>query len=233
MNRRRTRWVTLVLWGSTIVGYLLYARSRDLGPLDVAEDLRSLLSDHWWGVVLFVAVYVLRPIVLFPASVLTVLAGLAFGPWWGVALTIVASNLSTAVNYAVGRYFASSSPVGDRGGAFSGALGRAAERPFETTIIMRMVSLPFDAVGYVAGFARLRFWPFLAGSALGTVVGTIAFVSFGASIDSLEEGTPSIDLRLVVFSVALTVASVLVARWLRARRPFVPDPAPRAQEVPS
>ena len=215
----RRHYLVLVVWATLIVGYVVYSRQRGLGAVEAAEELRSLLAAHWWGVPLFIAVYVARPIVLFPASVLTILAGLAFGPWWGVALTVVASNLSTAANYGVGRYFASPTLIEQRSSALGGSIRRAIDRPFETTLIMRLVALPFDAVGYLAGFARLSFWPFMTGSAIGTIAGTIAFVLFGASIESLDEGSPSLDVRLIAASVALTLAGVAVARWLRARNP--------------
>lgn len=215
----KRRYLVLVLWAAAIVGYIWYSRDRGLSAIEAAEELRSLLADHWWGIPLFIAVYVLRPVVLFPASVLTILAGLAFGLFWGVVLTIVASNLSTAASYAVGRYFASPALIDRLSGPLGSAIQRAIRRPFETTLIMRLLALPFDAVGYVAGFAKLRFLPFLGGSAIGTVVGTIAFVGFGASIESLDEGTPSINPWLIVLSVVLTIGGVVVARVLRARQP--------------
>lgn len=213
------RYLVLVLWAAAISGYVWYSRDRGLSAIEAAEELRSLVADHWWGVPLFITVYVLRPVVLFPASVLTVLAGIAFGLFWGVVLTIVASNLSTAASYAVGKYFASSTLIDRLSGRLGSAIQRAIDRPFETTLVMRLLALPFDAVGYVAGFARLRFAPFMAGSAIGTVVGTIAFVGFGASIESLEDGTPSINPWLIVLSVVLTLAGIVVARILRARQP--------------
>ena len=61
-------------------------------------------EDNWWGPVLYITVYTLRPIILFPASVLTVLGGLAFGPVAGVAYTMIGSNLSTAATYAGARF---------------------------------------------------------------------------------------------------------------------------------
>lgn len=218
MRRPVHKYAVLAIWVAAIVGYVVFARSRGLSAIEAAEELRSLLADHWWGVPLFVVVYVLRPVILFPASVLTILAGVAYGLFWGVVLTIVASNLSTAANYAVGRYFASPRLIESLGGRVGGAVERAIDRPFETTLIMRLIALPFDAVGYIAGFARLRFVPFIAGSALGTIVGTIAFVAFGASIESLDDGSPTIDLWLVAVSVLLTVAGIVVARLLRARQ---------------
>ena len=228
------RYLVLLLWAAAIIGYVLYSRDRGLTPIEAAEELRSLLADHWWGVPLFIIVYVLRPVVLFPASVLTILAGLAFGLFWGVVLTIVASNLSTAASYAVGKYFASPTLIDRISGPIGSAVQRAIERPFETTLIMRLIALPFDAVGYVAGFARLKFFPFIAGSALGTIVGTIAFVGFGASIESLDDGTPEINPWLIVLSVVLTIGGILVARFLRARQPDVAiTTTPTIPEVPS
>lgn len=235
-SRRRKqvqRWAVLVAWATAVGSYVVYSRNRGLSAIDAAEELRGVLVDNWWGALLFIVVYVLRPVVLFPASVLTVLGGVAFGLVGGVALTVVASNLSTTASYGIGKYFAPA-PLVDRGsGPVTTAIGRAVHRPFETTLIMRLIALPFDAVGYLGGFARLRFWPFLAGSALGTIAGTIALVSFGASINSLEDGAPEFDLRLIVLTVVLTVTSILVARWLRSRRPLHTEPAALSPEVSS
>ncbi len=217
----RGRLLALVAWVAAIVTWLVVSRQQGIGPTDAAESLREVLADNWWGPVLYVAVYTLRPIILFPASVLTILGGLAFGPVAGVAYTVVGSNLSTAATYLAARFVAGrrrfDPPVGRR------ALDRLVANPFETTLILRLVAAPFDAVGLAAGALGLRFWPFLAGSFLGTIAGTIAFVSFGASIDSLSDGTPSLDPTLVAVSIGLTVAGLIVARVIRRRRPDLAD----------
>ena len=205
-------------WLGVIVAYFSYTRSRDLSTLEAAEELRGALADNWWGPTLFIAVYTLRPLVLFPAAVLTVLGGLAFGPVWGTIWTTVAANLSTATTYGVGRTFGNPDVAGRLSKLMGSTVDRARRNPFETTLIMRLLYLPFDAVGYVAGFVHLRFLPFLAGSAIGILPGTIAFVGFGASIESLDEGTPSFDLRILLASVVLAVAGTLGSRWLQRHR---------------
>ncbi len=217
-TRRGRRFGAVAVWLAAIVGYVAFTRSRDLSTLEAAEELRQALADHWWGPALFIAVYTIRPLVFFPAAILTVLGGLAFGPVWGTVWTVVASNLSCAVTFGVGRFFGSDSAAGNLARLLGGTVDRAIERPFETTIVMRLLYLPFDAVGYVGGFLRLRFWPFLAGSALGTLPGTVAFVGFGASVDSLDAGLPSFDPVVLAASVALAVAGSMFSRWLRARQ---------------
>lgn len=212
---RARRLAVAVVWAGTVAGVFVWARSRSLSAVDAAEELRGLLADRWWGPLLFVAVYVARPVVLFPASVLTVLGGLAFGPLWGLGLTVVASNASTAALYGIGRFFGSEGAAD----AVARRLQPAVARPFEVTLLARLVYLPFDAVGYAAGFVRLRFWPFLAGSALGTLPGAAAFVGFGASVTSLDAGRPAFDLRVLAASIILAVAGASLARRLRDARP--------------
>jgi len=206
-------------WAGVIAVYVAYTRSNGLSTLEAAEELRGSLADNWWGPALFVAVYTLRPLVLFPASILTILGGLAFGPIWGTIWTTIAANLSTATTYGVGRTFGNPEVARRLSRLLGNTVDRARRNPFETTLIMRLLYLPFDAVGYVAGFVHLRFVPFITGSAVGILPGTIAFVGFGASIDSLDEGTPSFDLRILLASVVLAVAGSLVSRWLRRRGP--------------
>jgi len=83
----RSRISALVLWVGAVAAWLIVSRMQGVGPIDAAESLGSLLADNWWGPVLYVVVYALRPVILFPASILTILGGLAFGPVVGVGAT--------------------------------------------------------------------------------------------------------------------------------------------------
>ncbi len=206
-----------LVWVSAVAGYVWFVRAAQLSPLEAAEELRGVLADNWWGPVLFIVAYALRPLVLFPASILTVLGGVAFGPFWGVVWTVLASNLSAATAYATGRFFGSGATADRLVGLFGPVGRRAAANPFAATLTMRLLYLPFDPVGYLAGFLRLRFASFISASALGTLPGTAAFVGFGASVGSLDEGIPSLDWRIAAGSAALAIAGALMSRWQRSR----------------
>ncbi len=233
-SSRSRRWLGLLVWAGFIGGYFWFARSRDLGPLEAAEELRQTLSGAWWAPIAFVVFYTLRPVVLFPASVLTILGGLVFGPIWGVVWTVLGSSLSTVTTHLIGRFFAPDTLSSRLTSIIGPLLDRARDRPLETALIMRLLYLPFDLVGYLSGFAQLRLVPFLAGSVLGTIPGTVAFVGFGASIESLDEGTPSFDLRILAASAALAIAGSLFSRWLRKRTDTESDqtPTPVVSESP-
>ncbi len=218
-----------VTWLALIVSSLVITRRQGLTPLEAAAELQSAIVDHWWGPALFMVAYVFRPLILFPASVLTILGGLAFGLVEGVIWTVLAANLSVVAMYFAGRFFGSGEAGRRMTDLLGGTVQRAHRYPFETTVLMRLLFLPFDAVGYAAGFLKLRFLPFIAGSFLGTLPGTVAFVGFGASIESLDEGRPSFDLRILVASAALAIAGSLLSRWLKRDRVDESSTAPMTE----
>ncbi len=228
-DRRRpsARWLVAIVWLAGVITLGLVARTRGLTPLELTDDFGQAIRGNWWGPAAFVVAYAIRPVIAFPGSLLTILAGVVFGPIWGSVWVIAGSNASTALTYTAGRFVGAGGDVATLPAAIVRPVERARQRPFVATMLMRLLYLPFDPVGWVAGFARLRFWPFLAGSAIGTVPGIVSFVGFGASIDAVGTDQPSLDLPLLGVSAALAVAGIALSRWLSARNdPSTKDVAP-------
>ena len=61
--------VAIVLWRS-------YQTRNDLSTAEAGQRFIDAVDGAWWGIVAYIGVYLLRPLVLFPASVLTVAGGI-------------------------------------------------------------------------------------------------------------------------------------------------------------
>ncbi len=207
-----------LFWLGLIVGYQLWAIRSGVGPAEAGGRVVDAIDGTLIGIVLFLVFYLLRPLVLFPATGLTVAAGFLFGPWLGLAVVVVAANASAMLTYAVGRWFGKGATTSDRGdGRVARYRARLHERTFETVLIMRLLLLPYDVVSYLAGVLRVRPLPFLAGTAVGSIPATVAFVLFGASIESFDGAVPSINPWTLVASFALLGVSLVLVRVVRRR----------------
>ena len=226
------RAIVLAIWLGAIVAWQRYQADNGLSTTEAAQEFIDTVGSAWWGVLAFVAVYLLRPIVLFPASVLTVVGGILFGPVVGVLVVVVAANASAMIAYGVGRLLGRAPGTDDAHGAgLRGAdpdveqsvakrwSGRMRDNSFETVLIMRLLFLPYDLVNYLSGILRLAWLPFLVATALGSLPGTVSFVLLGASLDDLDEGLGGIDPAALGASLFIFVVSLLVARVLRRRQP--------------
>jgi uncharacterized membrane protein YdjX (TVP38/TMEM64 family) len=161
------------------------------------------MQDVPWLSPIFVAVYAGLAAFAAPVSPLAYGAGAVFGVVRGTLLVLIASLIGATAGYFLAR------------SAWSGVarrlLGRFHDRMremrhgnvFLTTLRMQLLPImPFGIFNYAAGVSHLPFFPFLAGTALGILPGTVAAVYVG---DRIMAGIAGSDKR------AFVVAGVVVA----------------------
>jgi uncharacterized membrane protein YdjX (TVP38/TMEM64 family) len=212
--------VALTFWVTLIVAYQGYARANEFTPFEVVQQLLAFLNNGLWGVVAYIVFYALRPLILFPSTLLTLAGGFVFGPILGVLYTIIASNTSSTIAYFVGQFFGQGLLKDDASeGLVQRYARRMRENSFETVMVMRFIFLPYDAVSYLAGFLKIKYGPFILATALGSIPGTIAFVGFGASIESFDGALPQLNPVTLGFSIAIFFVSLMLARMFKKREP--------------
>jgi uncharacterized membrane protein YdjX (TVP38/TMEM64 family) len=223
-DSRATRLVVAGVWLALLAGTALWAFTRGEGAGAAAAELVDAIQGSVWGPIVFLAVYLARPLIFFSATVLTVAGGFLFGPVGGVVLVIVAANGSAMVAYGLARWLGGENwPDPEAAGRLARWTRQMRERSFETIIVMRLIYLPYDLVSYLAGAARIHPVAFITATAIGSAPATVAFVLFGASLESFDGGVPRISGPILVTSGVLLVAGLAVSKLLR-RRERGPDP---------
>ncbi|MEO7840221.1 MAG: TVP38/TMEM64 family protein [Anaerolineales bacterium] len=218
IQRNGQKIAMFVFWLGLIVLYQWYASSNHLSPLQVVQQMLAFMQNGIWGVLIYILIYAVRPLILFPATVLSVAGGFVFGPLLGILYTIVASNISSTIAFYVGQFFGEGLLKDDGSdGLIQRYARRMRENSFETVMVMRFIFIPYDFVSYLAGFLKIKFIPFILATALGSIPGTIAFVGFGASIESFDGSLPKLNPVTLGFSVAILILSILLSRVFKKR----------------
>jgi uncharacterized membrane protein YdjX (TVP38/TMEM64 family) len=206
---RLSDWVRITLPVIFVVAFMLvawqlgYFKLRHPQHLGAAADR---VRDVPWLGPIFVSVYAAMGAFAAPVSPLAYGAGAVFGPIRGTFFVWLASLIGAAAGYWMAR------------GAWAGTahrlLGRYAEnvhrlREQNTFLMTFRVQLlpiiPFGVFNYAAGTSRLPFLPFMLGTALGIIPGTVAAVYIG---DRISEGLGAHDTH--AFEVAGVVAALLL-----------------------
>lgn len=209
-RRNRTKLVALALWLALLGGFYGLLRLNDLTLADGVLAVSGWLAGHRLGAPFFILLYVVGPLLFFPATLLSLLGGFLFGPW-GIPFVIVGSNASALVAYRIGRYYGRG-VIREEG---TGLIQRYAQRlrrdRFQTVLIMHLIFLPYELVNYSCGLLGIGWKPFLAGTALGSVVATISIVMLGASfgtVEALLAGEAHVNPLMLVTSALLIVSSI-------------------------
>ena len=208
----------LLFWAAVLISYQVYAQKSGLTALQVMQQFLGLLSSKPWGPIIYILLYSIRPLLLFPSTIMTLAGGFIFGPFLGVLYTVIASNISATIAFYVGRYFGQGLI---KEGSTSNLIQRYAERlrqnSFTTVMVMRFIFLPYDLVNYFAGFLRIRWVPFIMATILGSIPGTIAFILAGASFERFEGGVPRLNPVTLAASIFIFVASLILSRFIKKR----------------
>jgi len=207
----------LVLVG-VVIGIVLLLRAY--GTPQVADVRAAVAAAGAWAPLAFVALQAGLTVAPIPRTVFTLVAGALFGWAAGIVLTLLATTLAAVVAFVLVR--STGGRVVERhvrGGAVAWVKARLDHHGLLAVASLRLVPVvPFAALNYVAGLSAVRFWPYLAGTVVGIVPGTVAVVVLGDAVT----GTPPPALIVVSVLCGLVgLAGVVVA----ARRP-IPDVAP-------
>jgi uncharacterized membrane protein YdjX (TVP38/TMEM64 family) len=91
MASRLIRTFFAAIWVSLAVVAWMNWADRNIELQDVPDLLGEWLSTFGLAraALIYVVLYTVRPLILFPATLLTIASGLVFGPWLGILLTIV------------------------------------------------------------------------------------------------------------------------------------------------
>ncbi|MGE0298489.1 TVP38/TMEM64 family protein [Pseudonocardia sp.] len=230
-TRSRARWAVAGL-AALAAAALAVLGFRDHLP-DVAAALAPALAAvraaGIWAPAVFVLLQTVATVAPVPRTVFTVAAGVLFGSLWGALVAVLATTSAAVlafwlVRLGTARFVARHA---DRR-AMAWVHQRLDHRGMLAVLSLRLLPMvPFPVLNYASGASGVRFAPYLAGTVLGVLPGTLAVVVLS---DAVVGGAP--DPRLLAVSVACTVlgaAGVLLA----SRRPMqgresVPCPPARS-----
>lgn len=220
-NRERGKstwvWLTpLALLAALLMLYFVWPAFQTF----IGEAYQVLLSgrqeriESWvesfgaWSYVMVIVLMLMQTIVAFlPSLVLMVVAVVSFGSVVGGLLAWGGLLLAASLGYVIGRSFGVVTV--DR------LLGTKTERRVEHFIerygiwgvVAARISpmLSTDAVSIAAGLGRMRYLPFLAATAAGTLPLTIFVAWLGADVDRLKTGLIWISIASLTMFVAYVV----------------------------
>ena len=178
---------------------------------------------------IFALAYGLCTAALVPRTLLNLGAGALFGSQLGLGAALTGTVLGAAIAFALGRTLGQAAlrPL-LRGRWLIAADRQLSRHGFRSMIAVRLApGLPFAVANYCAAVSRVRWTPFLAATALGSIPNTAAYVIAGS-----EASSPTSPAFLLSTGfIALTGLAALFLAW-RARRRAARRPEPTVADHP-
>ena len=135
--------------------------------------------------IIYILLYTIRPLFLFPASLLSLSGGLTFGPIYGTIYGVVGASLGAYLSFFLSRKLGMEAVESLVGNKLSKINNQLEHHGLRSILVLRLIPLfPFDAISYAAGLSNIGFGSFALGTTLGIIPGAFVYNFLGDSFNN-------------------------------------------------
>ena len=157
----------------------------DFSKITVESFKEKIDSFGIWGPVIYIVLYVFRPLILFPAAVFSASAGAIWG-LKGLIYLVIGANLSAIAEFLIARYFAREMVEKLIKGKFSSIDQAVEKNGFVTVLLIRLIpNVAWDIQNLALGLTKVKFRDYVLATLIGILPGSFALVYFGSSFISV------------------------------------------------
>ncbi|GEL76954.1 TVP38/TMEM64 family membrane protein YtxB [Tenuibacillus multivorans] len=167
-----------------IVLFSFHQRLFDISP----EDIRTLIyTAGWFAPLFYIFLYLLRPLVLFPASIFSIVGGLAFGAIMGSVLALIGATGGAIVAFLISRRFGEDNFKHKK---VLELMNKFETKGFYYVLLLRFLPVVnFDLISYGAGLSKVSLKDFVKATVIGIIPGTLIYNLMGASLVESDKST--------------------------------------------
>ncbi|TDQ42805.1 TVP38/TMEM64 family protein [Aureibacillus halotolerans] len=171
-------WIALILVIALVLLYLNHTIFH-WSP----ESIRDwLLQFGAWAPIVFMIIYTIRPLTLFPSSVLSITAGLAFGTWFGALYALIGVTSGAILSFWITRRFGKSIRRKQWADTLENIQEKVDQNGFLYVLTFRVMPLNFDLVSYAASMTKVSIGSYIAATLIGILPATLAYTFVGGQL---------------------------------------------------
>jgi len=171
----------LVIAFLTVIFIALRFFNVDFSKVTIESFKEKIDSFGIWGPIIYIVLYVFRPLILFPAAVFSASAGAIWG-LKGLIYLVIGANLSAIAEFLIARYFAREMVEKLIQGKFSKIDQAVEKKGFITVLLIRLIpNVAWDIQNLALGLTKVKFRDYALATLIGILPGSFALVYFGSS----------------------------------------------------
>lgn len=216
--KKQNKWIKIVI--SILLAAIFFVAFKYIKDYFTEEKIQSILNEAgFWAPILYILLWAILPIFLFPVPLLVVPSGYIFGTTMGVIYTLIGCGVNIFIMYYLAAKLARK-PISELVEKKSSEkIKQVFFNPSGTSqgvfFIFRLIPLiSYNLINYMAGILQISFLPYFLLSLVGITPGIFAFIYLGEQIH--DPSSPEFKLA-IFFLVLLTLVSLILLKIYNKR----------------
>ena len=198
-----------------VIGTVIYkVLNMDIGPSDIQKYVTSFGK---FAPVIYILMFAVVPLTLFPDSILAIGGGLIFGLFKGYLYTLIGALIGASLSFYISRKLGRSFLKKFTKDKLDYIEDMINSKGFFVILLLRLIPLfPFDVISYAAGLTSIKYRDFLFATIIGTIPGILVFTNIGAQ--SVNIGSKSFYISIMALIVLILLSIILKNKFIKMKR---------------
>lgn len=198
-----------------VIGTVIYkVLSMDIGPSDIQKYVTSFGK---FAPVIYILMFAVVPLTLFPDSILAIGGGLIFGLFKGYLYTLIGALIGASLSFYISRKLGRSFLKKITKDKLDYIEDMINSKGFFVILLLRLIPLfPFDVISYAAGLTSIKYRDFLFATIIGTIPGILVFTNIGAQ--SVNIASKSFYISIMALIVLILLSIILKNKFIKMKR---------------
>lgn len=206
--------IKYILSGIVIIG-LLFIILKLLNLNIDAKDIQNYVSSFGkLAPIIYIIIFALVPLTLFPDSIIAIAGGLIFGIVRGYIYTAIGAILGATLSFYISRKLGRNFVKKLTKERLDNVEEMINSNGFFIIFMLRLIPLfPFDIISYGAGLTSVKYKDFIMATFLGTIPGILVFTNIGAQ--SVNMGSTSFYISIGALVLLFMISIVLKNKFIK------------------
>lgn len=199
--------VAIIVILATIV-YKVF--KMDIGIHEIKSYIDSFGN---FAPIVYIIMFSLVPLTLFPDSVLAIAGGLAFGLYKGYIYTAIGALIGGTISFYISRKLGRNIVKKLTKDKLDNIETMVNTKGFSIILLLRLIPLfPFDVISYGAGLTSVKYKDFIMATFLGTIPGILVFTNIGAQ--ALNIGSNNFYISIALLILLIFISMILKKKFI-------------------
>ena len=195
----------------TLLFVILKILNLDIDSKDIQTYVNSFGK---LAPIIYIIIFALVPLTLFPDSIIAIAGGLIFGLVKGYIYTAIGAILGATLSFYISRKLGRNFVKKLTKEKLDNVEEMINSNGFFIIFMLRLIPLfPFDIISYGAGLTSVKYKDFILATFLGTIPGILVFTNLGAQ--SVNMGSGSFFLSLGALVLLFIISMVLKKKFIK------------------
>lgn len=155
--------------------------------------------------IVFIFLFTIVPLTLFPDSILAISAGIIFGLKFGFLYTMVGALCGGSLAFFIARFLGREFLLKWLKKDFEKLENSIENNSFSIILLLRLIPLfPFDVVSYAAGISSISYKKYFLATFFGTIPGIFVFVNMGRATLDINPQKFYISISLLICLISFS-----------------------------